>query len=293
MTATRSSAAHRFALAGGLPVLAWPIFDGLPVDAVVTTRDGGVSSGRYESLNLGLHVGDEDALVLENRRRVAAALGSGLDDFVFCEQAHRRTVLVVEQQHRGRGAYERASAIQGTDALVTATPGIVLVVMVADCVPLVLFDPQAHVLACVHAGWAGTVRGVTTEAVATMRRLGADPARLLAALGPAISPDVYQVGDEVAGLASAAFAGDGHRGGSNGGAGGDAGGIVRPDGTGRWLFDLWAANTRQLRLAGVPAENIQVAELPTGNGTRFFSHRAEQPCGRFAAVARLRDRPAS
>lgn len=280
MTATRAPAPYRFTTPGELPVLTWPIFDGLPVAAMVTTRDGGVSTGRYGSLNLGLHVGDEDALVLENRRRVAAALEADLDDFVFCAQAHRRTALVVDECHRGRGARARADAVPDTDALVTATPGLVLAVMVADCVPLVLFEPRAHVLACVHAGWRGTVRGVTTEAVAAMRRLGADPARVLAGLGPAVSPDSYQVGDDVADLARAAF-------------GGDLNGIMRPDGSGRWLFDLWAANTRQLRAAGVPAENIQVAVLPTGRGSRFFSHRAEQPCGRFAAVARLHGRTAS
>lgn len=282
-----------------LPVVTWPVFADYPVDAVVTTRDGGVSTGRYASLNLCLGVGDEDALVLENRRRVAAAIGVDLDDFVFCEQTHGRTVMVAGAKQRGRGTRDRDSAIQSTDALVTTTPGVVLVMMVADCVPLVLFEPRARVLACVHAGWAGTVRGVTTEAIATMTELGADPARILAGIGPAISPESYQVGQEVAEAARAAFGGpgSGDSGGDSGGDSSDSGGvidgIIRPDGTGRWLFNLWAANQRQLRDAGVPEQNIDIADLPTGPGTPFFSHRAEQPCGRFAAVARLRDAEAA
>ncbi|MBD0324314.1 MAG: peptidoglycan editing factor PgeF [Aldersonia sp.] len=274
MTTTQSSTSYAFTQRGNLPVLTWPVFEALPVDAVVTTRRGGVSTGRYESLNLDLHVGDDDELVLRNRERVAAAIGTVLDNFVFCEQAHQRTVVVAGAEHRGRGARSRATAIPATDALVTTTPDVVLVIMVADCVPLVLLDPVARVLGCVHAGWRGTVRGVIGQAVSTMTGLGADPGRILAGVGPAIAPNRYQVGDDVVDAARAAFEGD-------------TDGIVRPDGTGRWLFDLWEANRRQLRAADVPDANIHIADVPTGGDGPFFSHRFEQPCGRFAAVARL------
>ena len=261
-------------LRAGLPVLTWPVFDGHELDAMVTTREGGVSTGRFHSLNLGLLVGDDPAAVLANRARVASALGSSLDDFVFGEQSHQPKVQVVTDEHRGRGARTMATAIAGTDALVTTVPGIALAVLAADCVPLVLFDPQARILACVHAGWGGTVRGVTPAAVATMRTLGAEPARILAGIGPAIHPDRYQVGAEVAELAAEAF-------------GNQVDAVVRPDGTGRWLFDLWQANTLQLTAVGVPADQVHVAGRDTGPGTPFFSHRSEGPCGRFAAVARL------
>jgi YfiH family protein len=254
--------------------MAWPVFDGLGVDAYVTTRDGGISTGRFSTLNLGLHVGDEPGRVRTNRARVAAALGTASEAFVWCEQAHRPRVQVVTRSDAGRGAWDGADAIAGTDALVTADPGLVLAVMVADCVPLVLFDPTARVLACVHAGWRGTVLGVTTAAVEAMTGIGADPARIVAGIGPAISPDLYQVGPEVVDAAGATF-------------GVRTDDVVRPDGTGKWLFDLWRANAIQLRAAGVPAEGIQVAARPTGHGTPFFSHRFEGPCGRFAAVARL------
>jgi len=255
-------------------VLSWPAFDEHALDAAVTTREGGVSTGRYHGLNLGLLVGDDETAVLANRARVADAFGGSLDDFVFCEQSHQPNVQVVTDQHRGRGARSMADAIAKTDALVTAVPGITLVVMAADCVPLVLFEPVARVLACVHAGWGGTVRGVTPAAVEAMRTLGADPQRIIAGIGPAIHPDRYQVGADVAELAEGAF-------------GAAVGTVVRPDGTGKWLFDLWQANALQLAAAGVPSTQVHIAGRDTGPDTPFYSHRSEGPCGRFAAVARL------
>lgn len=262
-----------------LDVLTWPAFDGLDLDVLVTTRIGGVSSGPYASLNLGLHVGDQGEDVLENRRRAAAALGADLRDMVFCDQAHGREVRVVSAADRGRGSLRLDDAIAQTDALVTAEPGVVLVVMVADCVPIVLYDPVAHVLACVHAGWRGTVARVSEAAVAAMRGLGASPENVIAGLGPAISPDRYQVGADVVGAAQRNL-------------GGGAADVIRPDGTGKWLFDLWAANRIVLRAAGLADEHVSVAATPTGTaGTGlFFSDREVRPCGRFAAVARLRPR---
>ena len=247
-----------------------------PVDAVVTTREGGVSTGPFASLNLGLHVGDDPRHVIENRRRAAAALDCGLADMVFCDQTHGREVAVVGDADRARGTLTADDAVP-CDAVVTATPGVGIAVMVADCVPLVLYDPGANVVAAVHAGWRGTVARVAGAAVEAMAGLGAVPARLVAGLGPAVTANRYQIGDEVADAARACF-------------GGDIGGIVRPDGTGRWTLDLWAANRRVLVEAGVPTTNIAVSDVGTGPGTPFFSDRAARPCGRFAAMARLRAR---
>jgi purine-nucleoside/S-methyl-5'-thioadenosine phosphorylase / adenosine deaminase len=262
-----------------LDALTWPAFDGLDLDVLVTTRNGGISAGPYASLNLGLHVGDGDKEVLENRRRVAEVLGAELGDFVFCDQAHGRAVHVVSAKDRGRGSLSLADAIGDADALVTAEPGIVLAVMVADCVPIVIYDPVAHVLACVHAGWRGTVARVSEAAVAAMRGLGASPENMIAGLGPAISPDKYQVGDDVVRAAKE-------------GLGGAAAEVIRPDGTGKWLFDLWAANRIVLGEAGLADGQVHAAAIPTGSSGSglFFSHREARPCGRFAAVARLRPR---
>ena len=146
--------------------------------------------------------------------------------------------------------------------------------MVADCVPLVLLDPEAGVLAAVHAGWAGTVQGVTTAVVDTMRHLGAAPERIVAGIGPSIAPGRYQVADDVKNAAAEHFMERTDE-------------VVRPDGTGRWVFDLWRANEIQLEGAGVRRHNIERADLDTGPGTPFYSHRSEAPTGRFAALARL------
>jgi hypothetical protein len=254
----------------------WSVFAGHPLDAFVTGRHGGVSAGAYAELNLSLGVGDDPDSVVENRRRAAAAAGAGLEDMVFAHQVHGRNVAVVTAADRGRGTV-RTDDAPATDALVTGCPGLGLAVMVGDCVPIVLYDPVAHVVAAVHAGWRGTVARVTDAALDAMARLGADRARVLAGLGPAITADRYQVGDDVADAARDCF-------------GGDVDGVVRPDGTGRWTFDLWAANRRLLAAAGVEPANIEVSAVGTGPATPFFSDRTARPCGRFAAIARLRRR---
>ena len=269
---------------GGLDVLTWPAFEGLGAEVMVTTTGGGVSAGPYESLNLSFSVPDEPAAVLENRRRMAAAAGAGLDDFVFARQVHSGRARVVTSADRGRGTLSLDDAIPGTDALVTTDPGVVLAILVGDCVPIVLYDPVAQVLAGVHAGWRGTVAEIGPAALTAMTSLGARPDRVLAGIGPAIGPDRYQVGEDVATEVRRCF-------GPAAENGNDV--ILRPDGTGRWLLNLWAANRRQLARAGVPDGQIHVAAVVTGPDSGghgpglFFSDRTARPCGRFALVARL------
>jgi YfiH family protein len=266
--------------AGGLRLLTWPALDASGVTAAVTARDGGVSGGPYATLNLSLSVGDEPSLVLENRRRLAAALGVSPDDFVFARQVHGAGVRVVTAADRGSGAYS-LDAVGDADALVTAAPGVTLAILTADCLPVVLHDPVAGVLACVHAGWRGTVAGVTAAAVAAMRDLGASPSDVVAGLGPAIAGDRYQVGPAVHEAVTAAF-------------GPAAAGFLSPDrrpgavpkGQDRWLLDLSQANSHALREAGVPGDRIHASTIPTGTGA-FFSDRAARPCGRLALVASL------
>ena len=276
MTAPAATA-YELRQRGDLRVLAWPAFDGLPVDVMVTTRHGGVSAGEYATLNLSFGVGDDERDVLENRRRAAAALGADLGDLVFGTQVHGAVARIVTAADRGRGAAVADGGVGEADALVTGDPGTVLGAVVADCVPIALYDPAAHVLACVHAGWRGTVARVTGAAVAAMATLGARPETVIAGIGPAIGPDRYQVGEEVAVAARQAF-------------GAHAGSVIRPDGTGRWLFDLWAANRLVLREAGVAGERIHVAAVGTGPPGPFFSNRTARPCGRFGVIARLAPR---
>lgn len=224
---------------------------GLPVDALLTTRADG-------------DLGADPAACGPNRARVLTALGWDAGAVVWARQVHGRRVAVVD----GPVAPEAVEA----DALVTATPGLGLAIKVADCVPLVLYDPAARLLGAVHAGWRGTTLRAAEAAVAALAGLGADPGRLVAGIGPCIAADRYQVGVEVAEAARAAGLGE----------------AVRPDGTGRWTFDLVAANRRVLADAGVPPGLVEAAGGDTGPGTPFFSHRAEAPCGRVALLARLR-----
>jgi YfiH family protein len=264
--------------AGDLRLLTWAALDASGADAVVTARSGGVSSGPYESLNLSLSVGDDPGFVRENRRRLAAAFGVTSGDFVFARQVHGAGVRVVADADRGSGASSLDDALDGADALVTTSPGVVLAILTADCVPIVLHDPVAGVLACVHAGWRGTVAGVTAAALAAMQRLGARPSDVTAGIGPAIGADRYQVGPDVHEAVTRAF-------------GPAAAGFIRPDPSapGRWLLDLWAANRHALSQAGVPGPRIHTTDIPTGpDPGHFFSDRTARPCGRLALVARLR-----
>jgi len=267
--------------AGALRLLTWPALAASGADAAVTARSGGVSSGPYATLNLSLSVGDDPANVLQNRRRLAAALGARPDDLVFARQVHGAGVRIVGEADRGSGAFSLDDAIPDTDALVTSSPGVLLAILTADCVPIVLHDPVAGVLACVHAGWRGTVARVCAAALAAMQTLGSRPPDVIAGVGPAVSPARYQVGADVHRAVTAAF-------------GPAAAAFIRPDSVPeRWLLDLWAANRSVLREAGVPTSQIHVTDLPTGPAGHgyFFSDRAARPCGRLALVARLRSRP--
>jgi polyphenol oxidase len=292
MTAPATSAAAGLRQRAGLPVLTWPAFDPLPVEAMVTSRHGGVSAGSYATLNLSFAVGDEAANVRENRRRAAAALGADPADFVFAAQVHGSRAEVVSAADRGRGTLAAVDAVGPADALVTATPGTVLAILVADCVPIILYDSAAHVLACVHAGWRGTVARTARAALAAMCSLGTRPEDVIAGIGPAVAAGSYQVGEEVAAAARDAF-GEEVAGAARDAFGQRAQALLRPaaGGPGQWLFDLPAANRHVLRAAGVPDGQIHVAATPTGPGPGlFFSHRAERPCGRFALAARLEPR---
>jgi len=258
-----------------LDVLTWPALSALGCDVVATTRHGGVSTGRWATLNLGLHVGDDPGAVVENRARAARSIGAELDDLVFAEQVHGARATVVGPADAGRGSRGDADAVPRTDALVTAAAGVTLVTVVADCVPVALFDRAAGVLATIHAGWRGTVAGVLDDALAAMAGLGAAPSEIVAAVGPAIGGDRYEVGDDVADAVRAAF-------------GARAAGLLVPRGEGHWLLDLVAATRTTLLGAGVPAGSIHATAATTGPPGPFYSARRDGPTGRFALLARRR-----
>lgn len=259
--------------AGEVEVLSWPWLADLGVDAVVTTRERGVSTGPYRSLNLGLHVGDDADAVAENRRRAASALGADARALVFATQVHGARATVVDQHDAGRGVRNADDAIDASDALVTAEPGLVLVTLVADCSPVLLVDPEARVLATVHAGWRGAVAGTVRAALDAMATLGARAERTIGVIGPTVSPTVYVVGPEVEAAARSAF-------------GPAAGEVLWAHGD-RWSFDVAGANRLGLRASGITDDRISTSSFTSSDGP-FFSDRAARPCGRFGLLARLR-----
>jgi YfiH family protein len=172
-----------------LPVLTSPLLEGAEgVRHAFFTRRGGVSTGVYSSLNVGRGSGDEAQAVVENRRRAAAWFGAEASALSTCYQIHSATALVADQ----RWGDERPKG----DAVVTAMPGVVCGALAADCAPVLLADSEAHVVAAAHAGWRGALAGVVEAAVTAMAGLGADRDRIVAAVGPCIGPDSYEVGTD-------------------------------------------------------------------------------------------------
>jgi hypothetical protein len=241
----------------------------------VSTRHGGVSEGPYESLNLGLHVGDDDDRVVANRQRVVADFGGDPQTTVYAQQVHGAGISLVNQGLGGRGFHSVEDALPDTDVLVATDGGITLCILVADCLPVALIDPEARVLAVVHAGWRGTAAGVVRHAVAAMCEQGGQPERIVAYFGPAVAPSDYQVDEVVVrGLVEAAAPHPLDP------------AAASPDGDGHWLVDLPAANRQQLALVGLEPDCIIDCGATTANAD-YFSDRAQRPCGRFAMMARL------
>lgn len=154
-------------------------------------RRGGVSEGEFASLNASRSVGDDTANVVDNLHRAVMALKGGPIEVALAKQVHGTHVHVVDQSF---DLNDRPEA----DALVTARSGIALGILTADCVPILLADPKAGIIGAAHAGWKGAVGGILANTVAAMENLGASRADIIAAVGPAISAENYEIGDEMA-----------------------------------------------------------------------------------------------
>jgi YfiH family protein len=233
----------------------------------IFTRLGGRSQGAFRSLNVGSLVGDDPAAVQANHELIWASLDLQLTTVVTARQVHGARAAVV-------GCSDGGTVIPSTDALISDEPGVALLLRFADCVPLVLCDPQRHAIGLAHAGWRGMVAGVVPNTVAALQSaFGCRPADLIAGVGPAIGPCCYEVGPNVVAEVEGVF--------------GKATGLlsVQPDGAVH--FDLPAAIHRQLQHSGVV--QVEDSGLCTHCHTdEFFSHRAENGhTGRFAVVAAL------
>lgn len=152
------------------------------------TRQGGVSTGIYDSLNTGAGSKDDPAAVAENKRRIAAWFDRPAEALVTCWQSHTATAFRLSEAAPREGLVG--------DALATATPGLICGALAADCAPVLLADPEARIVGSAHAGWRGALDGVVESCVAAMAELGARPERIVAAVGPCIGPASYEVGLE-------------------------------------------------------------------------------------------------
>ena len=236
----------------------------------ITNRAGGISHPPYHCLNLGLRTADNPEHVAANRASLARETGIPMDKFLYASQVHSGDVKVIDQESVDNGILFKTPQ---TDATITALPGICLMVMVADCVPLILFDPVLKVSAVIHAGWRGTVKHITSNTIGVMiDRFGCDPADIIAGIGPSIGPCCYEVGEDVKQVVELSF-------------GTTQGFLVAKESSPKPHFDLWYANRKQLTDSGVKPLNIESSELCTQcHADTFFSSRASGGVtGRFAA----------
>ena len=242
----------------------FPAFDRVPfVRHGFSTRLGGVSRGVYESMNLSFTRGDDDAAVQENFHRFCEAIGVSAEQVVVSAQAHHTNIYNATAADCGRGV-TRERGYTDIDGLLTDEPGVVLCTQYADCVPLFFVDPVRRVVGTSHSGWRGTVARIGAVTVERMcRNYGCRREDILAAVGPSICQDCYEVSEEVIGLFRENFVEE-----------------LWPKlfygkENGHYQLNLWEANRSIFEGAGILPEHITVTDVCTAcNPELLFSHRA-------------------
>ena len=223
-----------------------------------TTRYGGVSEGIFASFNLGSNRGDNPEHVRENYRRLCALMGVGIDDCAVTNQVHKNDIRIVDKNDKhvcmSKVPYE-------VDGIVTNERGLPIICMVADCVPVLLWDGVHSVIAAVHCGWRSSVGDILKNAVDAMCSLGAVPADIHAALGPALGRCCFESDDDVPDAIEVYL-------------GGDTEGLFDRRADGKTMVDLRAANARRLLQLGLAEENIDISEECTYcSHDKYWSHR--------------------
>ncbi|MGR7944513.1 MULTISPECIES: peptidoglycan editing factor PgeF [unclassified Paenibacillus] len=249
-------------------------------------RGGGVSSAPWNSLNIGLHVGDSPVDAVENRRRLAEAIGWPFEAWTCAEQVHGTLVAEVKAEDRGRGRIEQSDALAGCDAIMTNVPGLLLASFYADCVPLYFYEPQLGAVALAHAGWKGTVGEIAAKTVEAMgKAYGAAPESIQAAIGPSIGGCCYEVYgpvvEEIERLLvklklDQTFAES----------------CLQRNENGKAFVNLKEINRQIMIKAGILPSRIEITNWCTGCRTDlFFSHRLEGgKTGRMASWIGIRER---
>ncbi|MGD8406152.1 MAG: peptidoglycan editing factor PgeF [Anaerolineales bacterium] len=238
------------------------------ITQAVFTRQGGISPRPWDSLNVGGSIGDDLTHVRENRIRSFKALGRVTESIHDVWQVHSADVVYADAPRPLDTDYQKA------DILLTDNPQVTLFMRFADCTPILLHDPQNQVIGIVHSGWLGTVRSAARAAVEAMQeRYASKPADILAAIGPSIGPDHYEIGEDVIAQVKNTF-------------GADAESLLEEHGK-SFHFNLWKANQILLEDGGV--KQIEIAEICTACHTDdWYSHRGEKgKTGRFGALIAL------
>lgn len=246
------------------------------VEHLFSTRLGGVSKGHLSSMNLSFARGDRKEYVRENYRRIAQILHCDMGDFVFSHQTHTANVRIVTEEDRGKGILREVD-YQDVDGLVTKVNRLVLTTFFADCVPVFLVDPVNRVIGLCHCGWRGTAGRISVKTIERMESLGAHRDQILAAIGPSICKNCYEISADVAEIFSREFPAFGEK-------------ILVKKQKEKYQLDLWKTNKEILLEAGIKEEKIEVTNLCTCcNPEYLFSHRASQGMrGNMAAFLMLK-----
>lgn len=260
-------------------------FSTFPEDLVthaVSTRIDGMSKFPFDSLNLALHVGDEPENVIANRKKFAQSLGFKISDIVTPNQVHGERIFRVDDNYRGCGCENYADSIPETDALITNTPELPLMLCFADCVPIFFVDVENCAIGLAHGGWRGTLKKIAAKTLLTMKNeFGTRPEGCLIGIAPSIGVCCYEIGGEVITKCQNAFPNDFDD--------------ILNERDGKIFMNLQRATVIQLLEVGVPEKNIDVAEECTCcNDGWYFSYRAAQKkknldrTGRIAAFIALK-----
>lgn len=248
----------------GVPFLQYPLFQQTgEVIHGVSTRLGGVSEGIYASMNLGFSTGDHKKNILENYHRFAKAIGTDVKKMTCSQQTHTTNVRICSEEDFGKGVVI-ARDYTDVDGLITNIPGQCLVTFYADCVPLMFVDPVKKVIASSHSGWRGTVGKIGEVTVRKMvESFGCRPEDILAAVGPSICQDCYEVSEDVILEFNAVFPEEYWN------------DIYYKKANGKYQLNLWKANEYILLDAGIKKEHLAVTNVCTCcNPELLFSHRA-------------------
>lgn len=257
----------------GVYYLTYPLFEQTEmVTHAFSTRLGGVSKGVCSTMNLSFSRGDKEEDVRENFRRMADVLGVKEKDFVFSKQTHTANVRVVTEKDRGKGLVKPLD-YDDVDGLVTNISGICLSTFYADCVPLFFVDPVKKAIGLSHSGWRGTVEKIGKKTVEKMQEeYGSNPKDILAAIGPSICQDCYEVSEDVIDEFKRAFAKK------------DWTNLFYQKANGKYQLNLWKANEYIFLEAGIKREHMAVTNICTCcNSELLFSHRAS--CGKRGNLA--------